>query len=146
MKILFLLGLIVLSSNVYACVDLSGTFLTADGLGYSVIQNECIDMIVSDATTKTIIFDNVEQLIYEYDIETEGKIEHLQLLISSTLKDNKWIYNERVVRVSPEGSLEIDHSWSEVFLNEETNIVTLTHKSNGAIEKYIDRRISPLEN
>jgi hypothetical protein len=145
MKTLLLVTLLVISTNLYACVDLSGTFITADGLSYTVIQNECTEMIVSDTSTRTIIFDNVEQLIYEYDVESNGKIEHLQLLIRSVLKDNKWIYNERIVNVSAEGSIEIDHSWSEVFLNVDKNIVTITHKANGSVEKYLDVRISPLD-
>jgi hypothetical protein len=144
MKALIFISMTLFTLPLFACVDLSGTYATSEGLIYTVIQNECSDMIVSDTTTKTITFDNVEQLIYEYEVEDNGELQHMQVFIKSMLKDEKWIYNERVIKISKDGPQKIDQSWSEVFLDLDKNIVTHSHRSNGSIEKYIDKKIAPL--
>ena len=97
---------------------------------------------MSDTTsTIKINFNGKEQLIYDYDIIIGDEvIGRMQIFISSKLEASRWVYNEQAIKTLNNGQMENVVSWSEVYLNENTDLVTLKHKSDGSLETYLDIR------
>jgi len=142
MKFLIAASLFFLSSTVFACTDFSGEYQTAVQTYYSISQNGCESMDVTDESgTNTLVFDGVERLIYDYDIEVEGQvIAHISIFLSSKMVGEKWVYNERDVYTYNDGKTEVENKWAEVSFNDETDLLTVLHREDGSIETFVDVR------
>jgi hypothetical protein len=145
MKILMILGLILgmafFSSVTFACANFSGSFMTDTGARYKISQADCLSMeMIDDQSAVKITFDQKEQLIY--DLPLEGEVAgRLNVFIISRLEGEKWVYDERKIKIHNDGKIETELSWSEVALNKESDLVTTLHHSDGVIEVFVDKRI-----
>ena len=142
MKSLLLLTYLFLSTATYACADFSGSFRTAEGAVYSIGKMNCESMDMTDeARTITIRFNQVEQIIYDIDMTADDQVigKH-RVYITSKLKDDKWLYDERAVSTFIDGHTETRLSKSEVYLNEKRNLVTVVYRDGGVVEEYEDER------
>lgn len=144
MKYLCALLLLVFCQSAYCCTNLSGSFETAEKAVYEIIQNDCDSMDLVDAQRVfKILFNGTEQLIYDFDLVNGDEIIGRQkVYITSRIENEKWIYDEKAISLYADGTQDLKVSWSEVFLNKDSNLVTIVHRSNGAIETYIDQRIT----
>lgn len=142
MKLLIVVSLFVLNSAVYACTDFTGQYQTAVQTYYSISQNGCESMeVIDESGTNTMVFDGVERLIYDYDIEVEGQvIAHISIYLSSKMVGEKWVYYEKDVYTYTDGETEVENKWAEVSFNEETDLLTVLHKEDGSIETFVDVR------
>ncbi|QDK42291.1 hypothetical protein DOM21_12725 [Bacteriovorax stolpii] len=142
MKSLIILGLALFTSSAFACTDFSGDYRTEENTYYSIEQNGCDSMYVVDETgANEMIFDGVERLLHEYDIEVEGAVlAHVQIYLKSEMKAEKWIYHERDVVTYRGGEVEEEKKWAEVSFNEDTDLLTVLHNQDGSTETYVDVR------
>ncbi len=142
MKSLLLLTCLFLSTATYACADFSGNFKTSEGAVYTIGKMNCESMDMTDkARTITIRFNQTEQMIYDIDMSADDQVigKH-RVYITSKLKDDKWLYNERAVSTFNDGRTEERYSRSEVYLNEKKNLITIVYRDSGKVEQYEDTR------
>lgn len=146
MKALIILLMIAIPSFSFACTNFSGSFITSQGAQYSLMQSTCESMDMLDGQTLTTIhFNEKEQLIYNFDLQDGDEIVGRQkVFITSKLAEEKWVYKEKVVKTYINGKTIVENSWSEVFLNENSDLKTIVHRQDGTIEAYIDLRIRPM--
>lgn len=142
MKSLLLLTCLFISSVAYSCADFTGSYKTAEGAKYAIAQKNCDSMdMIDEARTITVRFNKTEQIIYDFDISVEDQVigKH-RVYITSRLEDQKWLYDERAVSAFTDGRVEERLSKSEVYLNENKNLVTVVYRDSGEVEKYEDVR------
>jgi hypothetical protein len=133
MKKIIVLSMMLMSTLSYACLNLSGTYVTAENKVYTNRQTDCESMTTTDeSTSMTLIFDNKEYLFYE--------LENIQVFIKSRLEGDRFIYEERQITKLGNGSVTEDLHWSEVFFDHNLDLITRLHRANGTIENYLDKR------
>lgn len=144
MKFLFAFLILIACQTAFACPNFSGQFKTSSNITYKIAQGNCDTMdIVDDGGTFTVVFSGVEQLIYDFDLLKGNEvIGRHKVYITSKIENEKWVYDEKAISLYADGTKEIKLSWSEVFLNTDLDLVTIFHRSNGAIETYVDKRIT----
>jgi hypothetical protein len=142
MKILIALALSFMTSASYSCTNFTGDFETEENSLYSVVQTGCTHMdVYDDLGSNQMVFDNVERLLYSYDLEDEGEVfAHVDIFLTNRMDGNKWTYNERDVVTYASGAIESDEKFAEVTLNADNNIKTILYNSDGTIETFIDQR------
>lgn len=142
MKKLVFLTCALFSSYTLACTDFSGDYRTEVMTYYSISQNGCESMdVIDESGTQHMVFDGVERLLAEYDIEVEGEIlAHVQIFLKSEMKGDKWVYHERDVTKYRSGEVDELKKWAEVSFNEDTDLQTILHHEDGSIETFVDLR------
>jgi hypothetical protein len=144
MKVLLGFIFAVTCASTIACPDLSGEFVNEEfGTYYSISQNSC-DLIQYhfDEGTVDAPLDGKEYLINDYDIVVEeGKVlAHVSVYSSHEFKGNKLLTKERSETTYTSGGVDHDAAWSEGYLNKATDLVTVSHSSQG-IAKNVDKRV-----
>lgn len=142
MKKLIVLISAIFASSTFACTDFSGDYRTEQMTYYSIAQNGCESMdVIDESGTNQMIFDGVERLLYNYDIEIEGEIlAYVEIFLKSEMKGEKWVYHERAVVTYKTGEVEEEKKWAEVSFNEDTDLLTVLHLQDGSTETYVDLR------
>lgn len=142
MKKLALSFFTLLSTHAFACTDFSGDYRTEVYTYYSIAQNGCESMdVIDESGTQQMVFDGVERLLAEYEIEVEGDVlANVQVFLRSEMKDDKWVYHERDVTKYKNGEVHEVKKWAEVSFNADTDLLTVLHNEDGSIERFIDVR------
>lgn len=134
--------MLLASSATFACVNLTGEYQTEEETYYSIEQTGCESMnVVDESGSSQMMFDGVERLTYDYDIEVEGTIlAHVGIFLSGKINNTTWTYTEKDVITYADGQVEEDKKWAEVSFNEETDLQTILHNSDGTTETFVDIR------
>lgn len=142
MKKLIALILALFATSAFACTDFTGDYRTEENTYYSISQNGCESMdVIDESGTNQMIFDGVERMLYNYDIEVEGEVlAHVEIFLKSEMKGDKWVYHERDVVTYKGGDVEEEKKWAEVSFNEDTDLLTVLHLQDGSTETYVDVR------
>lgn len=144
MKKYFAIGFLLLSSSTMACPNLGGEYVNEEfGTYYSIEQDGCdsLTYIYTEGSVNHAI-DGVEYLLNQYDIVVEeGKVlAHVAIYESNNWKGDKLITKQRSETVYTRGGVDRDSGWSETFLNKASDLVVISHDSNGTA-KTIDKRV-----
>ncbi len=141
------LGLLISFSAAAAagtCPNLSGSFYNEETeTNYSIEQQGC-DLIryIYDEGAIEVLADGKEALISSYEIVVEeGKVlATVKIFETNEFNGNNLITNERSVVVYASGDVEQDAVSSVSYLDQNLDLVTASHGSNGD-ETTIDKRV-----
>lgn len=142
---LFFTGLAFLvTTSVFACPNFTGEYVNQEfGTYYSIAQDSCdsIQYVYDEGVVDTPV-DGKEYQVDQYDIVvTEGEVlATVSIFEMNEFKGNKLITKARSETVYKNGDKDIDSGWSEMFLNKENDLVTVSHSKNGT-EKIIEKRV-----
>ncbi len=86
--------------------------------------------------------DDKEYLLTEYDIVLEeGKVfAHVEIYSRWTFQGQKLVTKERSVVTDSRGNKEEEMAWSEMFLDKQNDLVTITHNNQGTT-RVIEKRV-----
>ena len=144
MKKLFLVSIVLFASSLWACPNFSGEYFNENfGTYYSINQSDCetIDFQYDEGILRAPI-DDQEYLVTEYDIVLEeGKIfAHVEIFSRWTFQAQKLVTKERSVVTDSRGKKEEETAWSEMFLNKQNDLVTVTHTAQGT-SRIVEKRV-----
>ena len=145
MKSLVLLSLAIFTSAAFACTDFSGNYMDELSNNFTITQNACKSLqFISSELTMNIIVDGKEHLVSEFDMSIEGESEltNVKIFATSIFQNEKLVNNIKAVITSPDASVDIQRNWSESFLNENRDMVNVTHFEDGSTITDVDSRVN----
>lgn len=145
MKTMLAICLSFFSLSVFACPNFSGEYFNEEfGTYYSIAQDGCetISYIFDEGVVDSSV-DGKEYLVNEYDIVVEeGQVlAHVSIFESNSWNGEKLITKQRSETTYASGDVDHDSGSSETYLNEDTDLVTVTHGADGS-ETIIDKRVN----
>lgn len=145
MKIFIVVLSLCFSAASFACADFSGEYYDEeDGTYFSMTQSECESIQYNFEEGPVVrLIDGLDYLVNQYDIVVEeGKVlATVKIYSSNIFKGNKLITNDRSEVTYASGEVEIEKVWNETFLNKQTDMVVVSHGSDGAKQTTINKRV-----
>jgi hypothetical protein len=145
MKKFVLLAFSLFSSVTLACTDFSGKYVTNVNETYSLTQNGCKSIQFFDDTESVLmIIDGQEYFIKEFDIQGEGDDQNINVKIYATgsFIGERLVQSIRLSAQYTNGTQSNNIYQSEIFLNQNRDIVNITTSPDGTSETSVDRRVN----
>jgi hypothetical protein len=146
MKLLFALGLSIISATALACPNFSGEYVSEEfGTYYSITQDSCetIHYIYDEGIVDRAL-DAKEYMVTTYDVVVEEGVvlATVKIYESNEIQGEKLITKQRSETIyTKTGEVDHDSGWSEAFLNKKSDLVTVSHGAHGS-GRTIDHRVS----